>query len=407
MKKYPMHALFYTSLVILTVGNGLFPLLPIYASGYGATPGFVGIYLAIVSGAITVGALLPGIAPDNVSRGQLLVWSSAAGVPTLLLLSAATALWQVVLWTATLWFCAGVCLAVTSIYTGVLSEAEHRGRSFGMMALSTPFSLLLGGLSVGSLVGWLGFAPTFLLLAALWSTLPCVYALLLQHISGNGQTAEAPVTASERTPKGGYLLLLTGALLSAAAVSVGQMGTTLSMQDLAFLPAALGSTATAAGLAIIPLVLMMGMLSDRLGRGRFLILGYLVTAAGALALSSASALWHFWAGMALLRVGQAVNDAIAPALATDLLPPSAWSRALPRLKSVNWLAGTLSFAGVGYAIEKLGLGPIFVVTGGMAAGAAALLMLLSVSQRKPRVNTAAQTPSMIAPVQVGDPGIQP
>jgi MFS family permease len=324
-------------------------------------------------------------------------------VPALVLLSAATAFWQVVFWTACLWFCAGLCLAVASVYTGVLSEEEHRGRSFSMMALSTPFSLLLGGLSIGSLASMLGFSSTFLVLAALWSTLPCAFAFILPDVPVGEQNSAVSVLGGRRTPAWGFPLLLTGALLSAAAVSIGQIGTSLSMQNLAFLPTAVGSTTTAAGLAMIPLVLLMGKLSDRLGRGRFLILGYLVSAAGALALSAANTLWHFWAAMALLRAGQAVNEAIAPAVATDILPPPAWSRGLPRLKSVNWLAAMLSFSGAGYAIELLGVGPIFIIAAGMALGAATLLMLLPI--RKPQAaSSATPTSPKIAQAQAGEPG---
>jgi hypothetical protein len=58
--------------------------------------------------------------------------------------------------------------------------------------------------------------------------------------------------------------------------------------------------------------------------------------------------------------GRAVNDSMAAAVATDLLPRAAVHRGLPRLKAMNWVAGVASFAGGGYAIEALGVTAIFV-----------------------------------------------
>lgn len=379
MKKHPLIALFYTSLVVLTVGNGLNPLLPIYASKFGATPGIVGLYLTIIAASIMIGVLLPGWLPKRISRKRLLVFVSSIGGLALALLGEATALWQVVVLTAVLWFAGGNCLSLANVYTALLIPERDRGRMFSLLALSGPLGLLLGGLLVGALISWQGYTFMFLVLAILWSTLPFTFYATLREVTPGvedqpmiSDSTQARGTGHERW----FPLLLVVALLSAATISVSEMGVSLSMQTLAFSPSAVSSTSTAAGLVMIPVVLLMSLLSDRLGRRNLLILGYLLTAIGAAMLVSAQVLWHFWGAMALVRMGQAVNDSLAPAVATDLLSADMLSRRLPRLKAMNWAAGIFSFTSAGYAMDTMGIGPVLLIAGSSAVVAASLLTLL-------------------------------
>jgi MFS family permease len=381
VNRYPLITLFCTNVIVLAVGNGLFPLLPLVASELGASPHLVGLYLALVSASITAGALLPGWLSERISRRRVLIVGSSVGVPALASLSWANALWQLIPLTCLLWFSGGICLALSSVYTGLLSRADTRGRTFSLVALSSPCGLLVGGLLAGSLVTWRGYAGAFQALGVLWAVLPLAFTVALPEIAAPPRATRAGGPARDLVAQRWPLLLLAGALLSAVSIGVSQLGTSLAMQALAFSPAAISSTTTAAGLAMLPMVLLLGALADRLGRRGLLLGGYLLTAGGAVALVTSAALWQFWMAIALLRAGQAVNDSIAPALATDLLPASALGRYLPRLKATNWLAGMLSFAGAGYAMARLGTGPVFLLAGAFAIAAAGLLMLLPVGRR--------------------------
>jgi MFS family permease len=250
---------------------------------------------------------------------------------------------------------------------------------FSLLALSGPLGLLLGGLLVGALISWQGYNVMFLVLAILWSTLPFTFYATLREVTPGVE--DQPVISDSTQARGTgherwFPLLLVVALLSAATISVSEMGVSLSMQTLAFSPSAVSSTSTAAGLVMIPVVLLMSLLSDRLGRRNLLILGYLLTAIGAAMLVSAQDLWHFWGAMALVRMGQAVNDSLAPAVATDLLPADMLSRRLPRLKAMNWAAGIFSFTSAGYAMDAMGIGPVLLIAGSSAVVAACLLTLL-------------------------------
>jgi MFS family permease len=394
--------LFYANLVILFVGYGLFPLLPLYAMEFGATAGAVGIYLGLTYVAISVGSMLPSWLPETVSRKRLFLAASLVGIPALALLGMANSLWQVVLLTAAVWFSGGVGLAVSSVYTGMISNQSEQGRSFSLVSLSTPVASLLGGLIVGQLVATAGYRVMFLALAIWWVSLPLVVFFKLENVQVDPQAERAEETAATAPATGrSFLLLLLAAFLVAGTTSVGRMGASLSMQALSFSPQAVSSTSAAAGLAMIPFILVQGALSDRLGRRHFLTIGYLLSAAGALALVLSGQLWHFWVAMAMLMLGRAVNDSMAAAVATELLPRPALPRALPRLKAMNWVAGVVSFAGAGYAMAALGIQIVFVALA-LAAVVAALVMALL-----PRRDRPAPEKSWLATPAAGAVEVRP
>lgn len=315
--KNPLLTLFYASFVILFVGYGLFPFLPLYATEFGATSTTIGVYLALTYAAITVGSVLPGWLPQSLSRKRLFVATGLLGVPAL-----------------------------------------------------------------------------FLALAALWATLPLVIFFKLDEVraTNNGQqTPGAEGAMPSASP--GFSLLLVTAVLAAGTASIGSMGTSLSMGTLAFSAAAISSTSSVAGLLMIPFVLLMGTLSDRLGSRRFLTFGHLLTGTGVLILIVATQLWHFWMAMTVMLMGRAIDDAMAPTVAAELLPPAALQHSLPKLKAINWMAGVASFVGAGYAMDRVGTASVFLAASLLALVAALLLRLLPVLEGKTRLTFPFGRPS--------------
>jgi MFS family permease len=65
--------LFISNFVVLFTGMGLFPVLPLYATGLGATPTLVGFYFAIIFGANALGPAVVGRLSHRLSPRSLLV----------------------------------------------------------------------------------------------------------------------------------------------------------------------------------------------------------------------------------------------------------------------------------------------------------------------------------------------
>ncbi|HMQ33746.1 MAG TPA: MFS transporter, partial [Chloroflexaceae bacterium] len=191
--------------------------------------------------------------------------------------------------------------------------------------------------------------------------------------------APAPRAVSGAAPeaaRGVMRLLLAATLLSAVATFVGRLATSLAMNGLGFDVGAIGGALAVGALATLPLLPLVGALSDRLGRRRFLAAAYVLGGLGTLALAFASALWQFWLASALISLAVAASSTVISALAADLLPPGALSAALPRIMAAGWAAAVIGFAGGGYLLERLGLLAVALLAVALAAAAAGLLARL-------------------------------
>jgi YNFM family putative membrane transporter len=384
-------------MVPLVIGMGLFPLLPLYAAQFGATRTLVGVYYAVVYLASAIGVFLTSWLAARIPTKRLFAAGSLLGIPTLALLGAATALWQVVLLTAIVWFCGAITLTLLSVFTGLVSDGASRGRSFSLMFLAYPLGAIVGGTAAGQLVAWLGYGPMFAVLAAVWTIQPLTGLLLLRDPRLSGLTTQA-ASADRPAPLGrSFALLLTSALLALVAINVGRLGTSLSMQALGFAPGAIASTATVSGLATIPATLLIGVLSDRLGRRHSLTLSYLLAASGAGTLLVATQLWHFWLAATLLFAAWSASRSVASALATDMLPRAALGRGLPRLNAMDSVASILGFAGAGYTLDTLGSTSLYLTAIVLAVLAAQILGLLAGRRRpqSPEARTAPSSPALV------------
>jgi MFS family permease len=385
LKNKALAYLFFTNLVIFFIGTGLYPILPLYASQFGATPTLVGVYFALIYASISAGTMLAGWLVARLTRKGAFVGAGVLGVPALILLGQATALWQVILLTGVVWFSGGIGTALVSVFTGLYAGDKSRGKSFGLMYLASPLASVIGGITVGQLVAWKGYPLMFAVLAAVWAGWPVLGLLVVKD-----KPASTPPRSSEAAYKGqprfgqAFYMVLLAVLLSTTTVYISRLSISLSMQTLNFSASAMASTATAGGVISIPLTFLMGTLSDRLGRKGFLIVGYLLAAAGSLSLGVAGQLWHFWLATILLLLTRSVNGSVAAALAIDLLGRERIGRGLPWLNAMNWLAGILGSAGTGLLMDSLGPTPVYLIAAALPVVAAALLGVLP-GQGQPRV----------------------
>jgi MFS family permease len=380
----PLIYLFTSSFLVLFVGMGLFPLLPVYAAQLGASKSTIGVLFAAMYVSNAIGSMLPAWLAGRVTRKTLFVAGSILGIPALLLLGRATALWQVAGLTSILWFSGGLVVSLVNVFTGLYSSGRNRGKSFSLMALPMPLGTVIGSVAVGGLVTWQGFAPMFSVLGGLWVLLPLIGLFALkdrapaESVGGKLLTAAIPARFASS-----FYLLLGLTVASALAINAGRLGTSLSMQALDFGPGAIASSATVSGLVAIPLTFLIGALSDRLGRERFLAIGYLLASAGVLLLVFATQLWQFWLAATLLLVSLSASGAMASALATDILAPEALTRGLSWLKGMNSMASVISFAATGIFLDNFGAGALYLVA--LILPAVGALVLESVGCKPRRI----------------------
>ena len=368
--------LFLSNFAILFVGFGLFPLLPVYAAELGATPTVIGFYLAAVYMAITLGNLLTGWLSGRVPRKIVFVTAGVLGVLALFLMGRATTLWQVVILTSVVWFTGGVGLSLVSVFIGLHADEGSRGKWFSLVALTNPLGAVIGGLAVGWMVAWKGYPMMFTLLGLVYAVWPLVGLWKVQDKPATKAARPEVAKLTNLRSSRSYQMLLLAVLLSAMTVSVVRIGLSLSMKAIHFSPADIAGANVVGGLVTIPVVLLFGALSDRLGRRLFLALGYLMAAFSGASLVMAEQLWQFWIVAAAVLIARTIGGSLASTLATDILPPQTLGRSLPILGTMSWASGVLGFAGSGYMMETLGASNLYLIATLLSLVAAGLMVML-------------------------------
>jgi MFS family permease len=375
MNRKQLSALFVCSLVPWTVGNGLSPLLPVYAIQVGATPAIVGYYLSFAYLALAIGSVVGGWLSDKLQRRKpLLIVASVVSVPAIWLMGRSPSVVALTALTATLWFCGGVGLTLVSILVGLFAQETERGRIFGILSLTCGLGSLIGGLTTGGIANRWGYSTMFSVLSLLSIAWPL--AGLLVHDKTTVPTKRGGLsTGAARAGMGSNFLLL---FLASSVVNVAYfasvMGRSLLMDNLGFAAVAISSTAAVGGVVSLPLSPLSGWLSDRFGRKRLLMLCYVAAVGGLLLLAASVSLWHFWAAWSLTNAMFAVNGAVGPALVTDLVSQASLGRAISLFTATTWIGGVIGFAVTGHAVQGLGMVTTLVIGALLALTATTLLM---------------------------------
>jgi MFS family permease len=160
-------------------------------------------------------------------------------------------------------------------------------------------------------------------------------------------------------------------------------------------PTALALLGVAETLPLVGLLLVAGVLTDRLERrlvliGSSALRGACVAVLGVLALSGAIELWHIFALGAVYGAGQAFQGPAAGAIVPDLVP----ARLLVQANSLSQVVRQLAFAFVGpalggFVVHGLGPGTAFLVDA--VSFGVAILALAALRPRAPAAVGAART----------------
>jgi MFS family permease len=361
MSKRQILALFVSNLVPWTVGNGLVPLLPVYATHLGADPAAAGYYLAFSYAALAVGAVAAGWLSDRLQRRKMpLIVAGLAGIPIAWLIGRVGSIWGLTVLTAMFWFCGGLGLALISILTGLSAGEDERGKIFGILSVTSGMGALIGGLATGFIVDFWGFPTMFTAVAVFCILWPLAATLLTEKAVEQVREEDGPARKGPGLGRSCYLVF-AASLVASVAGFVILLGRSLLMSDLGFRAMAIASTGAVGGIVAMPLPLLMGWLSDRTGRKIFLYLGYLAGITSLSVLAISTSLWHFCIVLVLQTVFMAVNGTVGSALVTDLLSQESLGRGLSLFSATGWIGGVLGFAGTGYALQSLGPLPTFII----------------------------------------------
>ena len=362
MTKRQMFSLLLCSLVPWTTGNGLAPLLPVYATQIGAAPALVGYFLSITYIGLAAGTISAGWLSDRFQlRKATMLVSTTIMIPLTWVLGKTTSVAVLTGLSASIWFLGGINLTTISIITGLFAEETQRGRIFGVVALMGPVGAILGGLTMGPIADRWGYSTLFEIISIFLFLGPLGVVLLKDKTIAQTEQNGSAVNRLNSGVKQGFLLLIFAGLLAATTMYLGTLGRSLAMHIVGLSATAISSTAAVGAIVTLPLPPVIGWLSDRTGRKRFLAICYIFGTLAMLILSVSTEVWHFWVASAFMSIMFYMNMSLGSALITDLIPQSYLGKGLSIFNSTSWMGGIIGFALAGYTIENYGLFSTFIV----------------------------------------------
>jgi len=117
---------------------------------------------------------------------------------------------------------------------------------------------------------------------------------------------------------------------------------------------AINSTQAASGLVALCLPLVLGRLSEKVGRKWTLVACYLLSAAGLVVLTVATALWQFYV-FAAMNAFLSVPFGVGPAYVMDVVPREQAARGVSLFQTSNWAGNIGGMAAGGLAAQRFGI----------------------------------------------------
>jgi MFS family permease len=380
MGKKQLSALFMCNLIPFTIGFGMIPLLPVYATKLGATPAISGYWMAITYVAMALGSVIAGLLSDRFQRRKLLlIIAGLAGVPSIWLMGLTIHIWLLaMLSAATYFFLGGVAVALVSALAGLFADKAERGKIFGILQTAPALGALLGGLIAGPIADRWGYPTMFFSLALIGVIMPLVAFSVEDKILPPKQQSGCDKTSGLTTS---FWLLIFAQTTVMIIFFVGHLTRSLAMNGLGFSSTAISSLVAAGGALTLPFPFLIGRLSDRVGRKRLLILCYLMGLLGISFQAMSSSWWHFCTAAVLLAFVSRVSGSVGSALVADLVSMHSLGIGISLLRATNWVGGIIGWSCTGYAIEQIGITSSMITASFLPLIAVVLLSFIQPAKR--------------------------
>jgi len=359
MKKLHFILLFLCNLVIWTTGNGLLPLLPVYAKSLGANDFMVGAYLAFSYLCLAMGVMSSSyFVGQLVSRKRLIIYAGLVCVPLTWAVGWADSIELLIPLTSLLWFLGGVAFSALNTLASELTVPRSRGTFFSLFAMASPFGAIIGGLISGPVVDQRGYQTLFNLMTLV--TLLWPFSIFLLDIPPSGIGSNHQINRNIAHCEQGMPIstnikwLLLASLAAFTANFMGTLGISLNMNKLGFSATEITSTAVVGGLISLPFIYGIGRLSDLFGRKAFWLVCCVSGLIALYLLPSAVSLWNYWWVALLLRVFSTGNRGISNAWVVDLSNGQNVPKLIALAGSATWVGGIIGYLITGYGLSNWG-----------------------------------------------------
>ncbi len=261
---------------------------------------------------------------------------------------------------------------------------SQRGYAYGLHRASDSLGAVLGPLIAWALLtaGVVELRGLFL-----WAALPGLLAVVLVIVmvkETSAQPSPTPEPMPMLTAEGlgapfwRYLAVLFVFSLSASSdafllLRVSQLGVPTAMVPLLWAMLHVVKSSSS---------LLGGALSDRIGRSRLILAGWLIYTAVYLGFAFASTAWHAWALFLVYGLYFGATEGVEKALVADLVPAARRGTAFGWFNAAVGLAALPASVVFGIVWDQFGASAAFVMGAGVAAVATVAFALAVASPRK-------------------------
>ena len=271
------------------LANGTVTLLPLFAMERGASPSGGGLFLAFAYLCLALGTGTGAVLPRSFHHRRALIIGCGMLASILsLLVSRTTGLVGFAAASGASWFLAGSVATQATILVGLAAPAGERGTALGILGMTSGIGSILGGLGVGWLAVRFGFASVFMGTSGV-----CLLMVAggFLSVETGPRDSSGPALASRGRQAlvalgVGFFLLLASNLLMSVTNSTAILGRALRMDQFGFSKLTISVTQSMSGAVSLTVPLVLGWLSDRIGRRWIMVSSYLVVSAGLLVLAS-------------------------------------------------------------------------------------------------------------------------
>jgi MFS family permease len=358
---YYFIVLYLCNFLDLTIGNGIFPLLPVYAAQFGATPGLIGIYLACANIAIVLGSILGGWLSDHLQKRKLLyIICTILNMFLFFLVGRVTSIWQLILITAIIWFAGGIKLTMLLTLLGLYVKKSKRRSAFLILTLTGTFGVIVGGLTFG-LIADIWSYPSLFNIIGLSMVLLLGLTFFIREIRIQKKTnSENQVIGIAAFPKVFYKFLLINTVAGIGA-SIFVVGRSIVMYNLNLTSTNISHTSAIGAIVSVPLILTINWLFNHFSHKKFLVIALALEFLFLIILGNATSLWHFWLGSILMVLYYNLLQSAGKTITTDLIPKKSLGKGLSFFATSGWIGFIIGPLLVGFGIEKLGFNYPFYI----------------------------------------------
>ncbi len=371
----------------------IYPLLPLFLTvTLGASKEFVGLIEGVAESTASLLKILSGWWSDRLSsRKWLVVIGYGLSAVTRPVIAGATAAGHVLGARFTDRIGKGIRTSPRDALLADSVPPDRRGAAFGLHRAMDNAGAVIGPLIAWVMLEWITGNLRIIFWIAAVPTLLAVVVLAAGLRDIPSRSAPKTVTTGPFVPHRGFLLYLGILLLF-----------TLGNSSDAFL--LLRAESTGVSIVYVPLLwgllnavkvvcgLPAGILSDRLGRKRLIVGGWVLYAAVYAGFAFCSAAWQIWLLFAIYGVYYGLVEAAERALVADFYPPEQRGRAYGFYNGAIGIGALPASLMMGWIWQNVGVAAAFLTGAGFAAAAAVLLWLCGSIP----LGHVAQPPSAVA-----------